>query len=132
MVILSTSSSEISSPRLSYSPVLRADSCAAICCATSSFPPLFKRTLCILNVIPSQDFSIRRSGMSQSSAGVTKVPSEIDGEIKVATIAAIYTTAESFALPVSANCLFQHGVHSLLAVRYFASRTLLLLLEHDS
>ena len=38
----STSSSDTSSSRRSYSPVVRADSCPAICWATSTRPPFFR------------------------------------------------------------------------------------------
>ena len=42
IAIRSTSSKLTSSPRLSYSPVVRDDSCAAICCATSRRPPFLR------------------------------------------------------------------------------------------
>src|ERR1022692_147241 len=65
MSIRSTSSSEISSPRRSYRPVVRADSCAAICCATSSLPPFFQvrgNSGCAERVAPDQGFYSRTTG----------------------------------------------------------------------
>jgi hypothetical protein len=50
---------------------------------------------------------MRRSGMSQISAAATKIPSEIHGESKVATIAAIYSKSESLPFQSRPTALFK-------------------------